>query len=112
MMSGPYEGSYPQSLVNEVVPFIDKTYRTIPNKDNRAIARFIAGTTDCMHTNSKRLDKGAEFERKGGRNGHDLVDRYFDVFGHPAITIDTNQFQGVAHVGVTAQAGFAMTTGK
>jgi len=33
-----YEGSYPQSLVKEVVPFIERTYRVIPNKDSRAIA--------------------------------------------------------------------------
>jgi enterochelin esterase family protein len=47
MMSAPYEGSYPQSLVEEVVPFIDKNYRTIPNKDNRAIAGLSMGG---MHT--------------------------------------------------------------
>jgi enterochelin esterase family protein len=39
----PYEGSYPQSLVNEVIPFIDKNYRTIANKDNRAIAGLSMG---------------------------------------------------------------------
>ena len=43
MMGGAYEGSYPQSLVKEVIPFIDKNYRTIPNKDNRAIAGLSMG---------------------------------------------------------------------
>ncbi len=47
MMSGPYEGSYPQSLVNEIVPFVDKNYRTIANKNNRAIAGLSMGG---MHT--------------------------------------------------------------
>jgi enterochelin esterase-like enzyme len=47
MMGGPYEGSYPQSLVNEVIPFVDKNYRTIPSKDNRAIAGLSMGG---MHT--------------------------------------------------------------
>ena len=47
IMYGPYEGSYPQSLVDEVVPFIDKNYRTIANKDNRAIAGLSMGG---MHT--------------------------------------------------------------
>ena len=42
-LGGAYEGSCPQSLVNEVVPFIDKNYRTLPNKDNRAIAGFSMG---------------------------------------------------------------------
>jgi enterochelin esterase-like enzyme len=39
----PYEGTYPHSLVNEVIPFIDKNYRTIANKDNRAIAGLSMG---------------------------------------------------------------------
>jgi enterochelin esterase-like enzyme len=47
MMSGPYEGSYPQSLVEEIVPFVDKNYRTIANKNSRAIAGLSMGG---MHT--------------------------------------------------------------
>ena len=42
-MGGQYEGSYPQSLVQEIVPFIDRNYRTIPNKDSRAIAGLSMG---------------------------------------------------------------------
>ena len=42
-MGGQYAGSYPQSLVEEIVPFIDRNYRTIPNKDNRAIAGLSMG---------------------------------------------------------------------
>jgi enterochelin esterase-like enzyme len=38
-----YEGSYPQSLVKEIIPFIDKNLRTVPNKDNRAIAGLSMG---------------------------------------------------------------------
>ncbi len=47
MMAGPYEGSYPHSLAKEIIPFIDKNYRTIPNKDSRAIAGLSMGG---MHT--------------------------------------------------------------
>ena len=47
MMGGAYEGSYPQSLVNEVIPFIDKNYRTIAKKDSRAVAGLSMGG---MHT--------------------------------------------------------------
>lgn len=39
----PYAGSYPNSLVAEIVPFIDRNYRTIPNKDSRAIAGLSMG---------------------------------------------------------------------
>jgi len=38
-----YEGSYPHSLVKEVIPFIEKHYRVIANKDNRAIAGLSMG---------------------------------------------------------------------
>ncbi len=38
-----YEGSYPHSLVKEIIPFIDRNFRTIPNKDNRAIAGLSMG---------------------------------------------------------------------
>jgi len=47
LMGGPYEGSYPHSLVKEIIPFVDKNYRTIPNKENRAIAGLSMGG---MHT--------------------------------------------------------------
>ncbi len=47
IMGGSYEGSYPQSLVNEVIPFIDKNYRTISTRDNRAVAGLSMGR---MHT--------------------------------------------------------------
>jgi enterochelin esterase family protein len=38
-----YEGSYPHSLVKEIIPFIDRNFRTVPNKDNRAIAGLSMG---------------------------------------------------------------------
>jgi enterochelin esterase-like enzyme len=47
MMNAPYEGSYPHSLVKDVVPYIDRHFRTIANKDNRAIAGLSMGG---MHT--------------------------------------------------------------
>lgn len=47
MMGGPYEGSYPHSLVKDVVPFVDKNYRTIANRNSRAIAGLSMGG---MHT--------------------------------------------------------------
>ena len=38
-----YEGSYPHSLVKEVVPFIEKNFRVTANRDNRAIAGLSMG---------------------------------------------------------------------
>jgi enterochelin esterase family protein len=39
----PYEGSYPHSLVKDVIPFVEKYYRVIANKDSRAIAGLSMG---------------------------------------------------------------------
>jgi enterochelin esterase family protein len=48
-----YEGSYPHSLVKEVAPFIEKNFRVIANKDNRAIAGLsMGGGHTTMATNN------------------------------------------------------------
>jgi len=38
-----YQGSYPHSLVSEIIPFIEKNYRVIANKNGRAIAGLSMG---------------------------------------------------------------------
>ncbi len=38
-----YEGSYPQSLVKDVIPFIEANYRVIPDQDHRAVAGLSMG---------------------------------------------------------------------
>jgi enterochelin esterase family protein len=49
----PYAGSYPESLVKDVIPFVEKTYRAIANKDNRAIAGLsMGGGHTLMATNN------------------------------------------------------------
>jgi enterochelin esterase family protein len=49
----PYAGSYPESLVKDVIPFVEKTYRAIPNKDNRAVAGLsMGGGHTLMATNN------------------------------------------------------------
>jgi len=39
----PYEGSYPESIVKDIIPFVEKTYRVIPQKDSRAVAGLSMG---------------------------------------------------------------------
>ena len=49
----PYAGSYPESLVKDVIPFVEKTYRVIPEKDSRAIAGLsMGGGHTLMATNN------------------------------------------------------------
>jgi enterochelin esterase family protein len=42
-MAQVYEGSYPQSPVKQVIPFVEKNFRAIANKDYRAIAVLSMG---------------------------------------------------------------------
>jgi enterochelin esterase family protein len=39
----PYAGSYPESLVKDVMPFVEKRFRVLAVKDNRAIAGLSMG---------------------------------------------------------------------
>jgi enterochelin esterase family protein len=41
--AAPMASPFPESLVKDIIPFVDKHYRTIPNKDNRAIAGLSMG---------------------------------------------------------------------
>ena len=43
----PYAGSFPESLVNDVIPFVKKNYRVYGDKNHRAIAGLSMGG---MHT--------------------------------------------------------------
>ncbi len=53
MSAQRYEGSYPQSLVKEIIPFIKKNYRVLTDKDNRAIAGLsMGGGHTTMATNN------------------------------------------------------------
>ena len=52
-MTQVYRGSYPNSLVAEIVPFIEKNFRAIPERDSRAIAGLsMGGGHTTMATNN------------------------------------------------------------
>lgn len=49
----PYAGSYPQSIVDDIIPFIQKHYRVYTDKDHRAIAGLsMGGAQTVMTTNN------------------------------------------------------------
>ena len=49
--------SFSDDLVNNIIPYIDKNYRTIPNKDNRAIGGFSRGGGQTLRTAFWNMDK-------------------------------------------------------
>jgi len=49
----PYAGSYPQSIVDDIIPFVQKHYRVYTDKDHRAIAGLsMGGAQTVMATNN------------------------------------------------------------
>jgi enterochelin esterase-like enzyme len=44
----PYEGSYPESLVKDVIPFVQSTYRTYTDPGHRAIAGLSMGGSQTL----------------------------------------------------------------
>ena len=46
----PYAGSYPESLVKDVMPFVEKTYRVYSDKGHRAIAGLSMGAAQTVVT--------------------------------------------------------------
>ncbi len=47
---------FPESLVNDLIPFIDRTYRTRPDRENRAIAGLSVGGAQTMYAAFNNLD--------------------------------------------------------
>jgi enterochelin esterase family protein len=48
---------FAQDLTQNVIPYIDKSYHTIPNKDNRAIGGFSRGGGQTLRTAFWNMDK-------------------------------------------------------
>jgi enterochelin esterase-like enzyme len=49
--------SFSDSLVKDVIPFVDKTYRTIPDRDHRAIAGLSMGGGQTIWAGFRHLDQ-------------------------------------------------------
>jgi enterochelin esterase-like enzyme len=50
MPAQPYAGSYPESIVNDVIPFVEKNYRVYTDKNHRAIAGLSMGGAQTVTT--------------------------------------------------------------
>jgi enterochelin esterase-like enzyme len=55
----PYSGAYPESLVKDVIPFVERTYRADGKPEHRAIAGLSMGG---FHTISATLNSPATFD--------------------------------------------------
>jgi enterochelin esterase-like enzyme len=48
---------YPESVVHDLIPFVDKNYRTIADRDHRAVAGTSAGGTQAIMTGLQHVDE-------------------------------------------------------
>jgi enterochelin esterase-like enzyme len=71
----PYEGSYPQSLAKEIIPFIEKNYRVVANKNSRAIAGLSMG---AGHTITATNNNPGMFGYIGVFSGGGRIDDTFE----------------------------------
>ncbi len=58
-MQGTAMLAFPKSIISDLIPFIDKAYRTLPNRDNRAIAGLSMGGAMTLLAAFNNLDKFA-----------------------------------------------------
>jgi len=68
--------AFPDVLVKDVVPMIDKAFRTLPDRDHRAMAGLSMGGFQTFQTTMTNLDK---FAYVGGFSGAAYLDPNTDV---------------------------------
>ncbi len=71
----PYEGSYPESLVKEIIPFVERNYRVVANRNSRAIAGLSMG---AGHTIAATNNNPGVFGYIGIFSGGGRIDETFD----------------------------------
>jgi enterochelin esterase-like enzyme len=85
-----YTGAFPDDLIQVVVPLVDKAYRTIPDRDHRAMAGLSMGGFQTFDVTLNHLDM---FSYIGGFSGAPFVlgntrfdpkSAYHGVFADPA----------------------------
>jgi enterochelin esterase family protein len=57
---------FPESLIKDVIPFVDRTFRTKPNRGDRAIAGLSRGGAQALYAGLHNLDQFSYF---GGFSG-------------------------------------------
>jgi enterochelin esterase family protein len=71
--------AFPDVLVKDIIPMIDKTFRTIPDRDHRAMAGLSMGGFQTFQTTMTNLDKFSYiggFSGAGFMQGGDIKEMY------------------------------------
>ncbi|MBL3657190.1 esterase [Fulvivirga sp. 2943] len=85
--SGMLANEFPQVLVEEVIPMVDKKFRTISDRDHRAMAGLSMGGFQTFLITTDNLDKFAYIGGFSGGGfipeGEDINSVYHGVFANP-----------------------------
>ncbi len=85
----PYTGAYPESLVKDVIPFVERTYRVIPDPARRAIAGLSMGAAQTVVTSAHNpglFDYVGVFSG-GGRLGDPDFERQLDALAKSSLKL-------------------------
>ena len=58
-LRGAYVPSFPNSVVNDLIPFVDQAYRTRADREDRAVAGLSMGGAQAFYTRLNNLDEFA-----------------------------------------------------
>ncbi len=69
-----WNNAFEEVLINEVIPMIDRDYRTLPDKEHRAIAGLSMGANQTMRILMNHLDKFAWYGGFSGTSNYQRED--------------------------------------
>lgn len=95
-------------FLNDIIPMIDATYRTIPNRDNRAMAGLSMGSMQTLMITTAHLDTFANIGAFSGAGAMDLKTAYSGAFADAAAF---NKKVHVLFVGIGTAEPDRMRTG-
>jgi len=106
------QDAYPDSIIKDIIPFIDRTYRVIRDKDSRALAGLSMGGMQTIRAGFPNTDKLAYlgiFSSGGGfMSGDQLIAQSGTFFEKPELTNKQLKLLYVA-VGVADTRPYAST---
>ena len=82
-----FGATFPKILIQDIIPFIDREFRTIPDRENRAMAGLSWGGHQTLETTLPNLDKFAWIGTFSGAlflRGNELPTIHDGVFANPA----------------------------
>ena len=77
-------GAFEDVVIKDLIPLIDSTYRTVPDRDHRAIAGLSMGAGQAMRIGLAHLDLFSAIGAFSGVRTFDLKTAYGGVFADPA----------------------------